>query len=266
MFVPKLEWFADKPIPGLGWMRSAIETLDRIARNGAASSEAELVRSLRTAAEDVPQLSEQDVRDELLTLLMAGHETTAVTLTWLWWLLDQNPDVGDRLTAEISSVVADRDPTYDDVEQLHYTQAVVAETLRLRPAAWINERAVTGDLALGPYRPQPGDLLLIPSWVVQRDPRYWTEPEAFRPERWINADGRYDEKTPGQPRGAYLPFGAGAHACIGQAFAWTEAVLALAVLVPKWRPTLAQDAKVGIRASVTLRPAHGMPMVLAARD
>ncbi len=265
MFVPKIEWFANKRIPGLGWLRQSIDVLDRVARNGAASSEAELVQSLRAAAEDLPQLSEQDVRDELLTLLMAGHETTAVTLTWLWWLLDRHPGVGDRLRDEIVEVLGDRDPTYDDVEHLHYTQAVVAETLRLRPAAWINERAVTGDLMLGPYRPRRGDLLLIPSWVVQRDARYWTEPDAFRPERWLDADGRYDEKTPGQPRGAYLPFGAGAHACIGQAFAWTEAVLALAVLVPHWRPTLAPDAKVGIRASVTLRPAHGMPMVLAAR-
>ena len=109
-------------------------------------------------------------------------------------------------------------------------------------------------------------LLLIPTWVVHRDARWWSEPEAFRPERWLDADGRYDEKTPGQPRGAYLPFGAGAHACIGQSFAWTEAVLALAVLVPNWRPTLAPDASVGIRASVTMRPAHGMPMVLNARS
>ena len=108
------------------------------------------MKSLRTAVEDLPQLSEEDVRDELLTLLMAGHETTAVTLTWLWWLLDQHPDVGARLGAEIAEVVGDRDPMYDDVDRLHYTQAVVAETLRLRPAAWINEREVTGDLALGP--------------------------------------------------------------------------------------------------------------------
>ncbi|HVY11808.1 MAG TPA: cytochrome P450 [Mycobacteriales bacterium] len=266
MFVPKADYLAGKPIPGLGWLREAIATLDRIARNSAATSEAELVKSLRVAAEDLPQLSEEDVRDELLTLLMAGHETTAVTLTWLWWLLDQHPDVGDRLAAEITAVISDRDPVYEDVERLHFAQAVVAETLRIRPAAWINEREVVGPLQFGPYRPQPGDLLMIPSWIVQRDPRWWVEPQVFRPDRWLDRDGRYDEKAPGQPRGAYLPFGAGAHACIGQAFALTEAVLALAVLVPRWRPTLAPDAEVGIRASVTLRPAHGMPMVLAARD
>jgi cytochrome P450 len=166
---------------------------------------------------------------------------------------------------EIVELIGDRDPTYDDVERLSFTQAVVAETLRIRPAAWINEREVTRDLVLGPYRPAKGDLILVPSWVVQRDARWWSEPEAFRPQRWLDADGRYDEKAPGQPRGAYLPFGAGAHACIGQAFAWTEAVLALAVLVPSWRPSLAPEAKVGIRASVTLRPAYGMPMLLNGR-
>jgi cytochrome P450 len=265
MFVPKLEWFVDKPIPGLGWLRGSIDHLVDVAQGGATTSDAELVRSLRTAAPDLPQLSDDDVRDELLTLLMAGHETTAVTLTWLWWLLDQNPDVGERMRQEIVELIGDRDPTYDDVERLSFTQAVVAETLRIRPAAWINEREVTGDLALGPYRPAKGDLILVPSWVVQRDGRWWSEPEAFRPQRWLDAEGRYDEKAPGQPRGAYLPFGAGAHACIGQSFAWTEAVLALAVLVPGWRPSLSPEAKVGIRASVTLRPAHGMPMLLNAR-
>lgn len=266
MFVPKLEWFVDKPIPGLGWLRRSIDHLVDVAQRGATASEAELVRSLRTAVEDLPQLAADDVRDELLTLLMAGHETTAVTLTWLWWLLDAHPEIGERMRTEIVDVIGDRDPTYDDVDRLPVTQAVVAETLRIRPAAWVNERQVTGELELGPYRPTKGDLILVPIWVVQRDARWWSEPETFRPERWLDNDGRYDEKAPGQPRGAYLPFGAGAHACIGQSFAWTEAVLALAVLVPNWRPRLAPEAKVGIRASVTLRPAHGMPMLLNARD
>jgi cytochrome P450 len=265
MFFPKIEWLADKPVPGFGWLRRSIAQLVGVAQQGATTSDAELVRSLRTAVEDLPQLSDDDVRDELLTLLMAGHETTAVTLTWLWWLLDCHPEVAERLRTELVETIGDREPAYDDVARLPYTQAVVAETLRLRPAAWVNEREVTGDLELGIYRPRRGDLVLIPIWVVQRDPRWWSDPETFRPERWLDADGGYDEKAPGQPRGAYLPFGAGAHACIGQSFAWTEAVLALAVLVPKWRPRLAPDAKVGIRASVTLRPAHGMPMLLEPR-
>lgn len=266
MFIPHVERAALKPIPGFGWLRKAFGVLDRIAWDSASTSDAALVETLRSAAEELPQLSEQDVRDELLTLLLAGYETTAVTLTWAWWLLDQHPEVIDAVRQELAAVIGDRPPTYDDVERLHLTRSVVAETLRLRPPAWINERTVVGDLELGRYRPPRGTLLFIPTWVLHRDPRWWCDPQEFRPQRWLDADGRYDEKSPGQPRGAYLPFGAGAHACIGSSFAWTEAVLALAVLLPKWHPTLAPDADVRIRASITLRPAHGMPMRVVARS
>jgi cytochrome P450 len=262
MFVPKFELVALRRLPGLGWLRQAFATLDGVARDAAERSEAELVASLRAAAQDVPELSNDEVRDELLTLLLAGHETTATTLTWTWWLLDRHPQVAQRLRAEVCAAIGDRVPSYDDVERLAYTQAVVAETLRLRPAAWIVERNVVGELQLGPYQPPVGSLLLIPTWLLHRDPRWWDDPEAFRPERWLDADGRYDENAPGQPRGAYLPFGAGAHVCIGASFAWTEAILALAVLAPRWEPTLAADADVVMRAAITLRPAHGMPMLL----
>lgn len=263
MFVPGFDRVALAPVPGLGWLRRSYAVLDGIARDSVERSEAELVQALRAAAEDLPQLAQDEVRDELLTLLLAGHETTALTLTWTWWLLDRHPDVADRLRAEMSDVVGGREPTYDDVSRLSYTQAVVAEVLRLRPPAWINEREVVGELRLGPHSPPRGRQLLIPTWVLHRDPRSWPEPHAFRPERWLDTDGRYDEKAPGQPRGAYLPFGAGAHACIGASFAWAEAVLALAVLVPGWRPTAA-DGEVRTRAAFTLRPADGMPMVLRA--
>jgi cytochrome P450 len=264
LFVPHIERLVNVRVPGLGWMRRAMNLLDGIAQEGATTSESALVKALRTAADEVPQLNRQEVRDELLTLLLAGHETTAMSLTWAWWFLDTHPEVAERMRSELSEVVGDRSPEYGDVERLHYTQAVVAEALRLRPPAWINEREVVGDLQLGSYRPKPGTLILMPTWVFHRDDRWWSEPLGFRPERWLDAEGRYDEKAPGQPRGAYLPFGAGAHACIGSAFAWFEAVLALAVLVPRWRPRLEPGADVGIRASVTMRPAHGMPMRLTA--
>jgi cytochrome P450 len=266
LFIPHLEKIVFKPIPGLGWMRRAFGALDGIARRAATDSDAALVETLRAAAAETPQLSEEEVRDELLTLLLAGHETTAVSLTWAWWLLDRHPDIAEQVRDEIETVVGEREPGYDDVERLHFTRAVVAETLRLRPPAWINERTVVGDLELAGFRPKPGTVILMPTWALHRDARWWQAPEEFRPERWIDADGRYDEKAPGQPRGAYLPFGAGAHACIGMSFAWAEAVLALAVLVPRWRPTLAPDAKVGLRATVTMRPSHGMPMVLKTQD
>jgi cytochrome P450 len=265
MFVPHIEKFVQKPIPGLGWVRRPFYVLDKIARRGATESKAPLVESLRTAAAEVPQLSDEEVRDELLTLLLAGYETTAILLTWTWWLLDRHREVADRLRDEIEAVVSNREPEYADVEELHLTRAVLAETLRLRPPAWVNERAVVGDLELGGYTPKPGTLLLMPIWSVQRDPRWWEAPDEFRPERWLNSSGEYDESAPGHPRGAYLPFGAGAHACIGKAFAWTEAALALAVLVPRWQPSIIEGARIGLRATATLRPAHGMPMRLATR-
>ena len=262
LFIPKFERIALKPLPGLSWLREAQRSLDRIARESAERSDAELVRSLREAVADVPELEDDEVRDELLTLLLAGHETTATTLAWAWWLLDRHPDVADRMRAEICSVLGDRTPSYDDVDKLPFTQAVVAETLRLRPAAWIVERVVVGKTSFGPYQAPPGTLLLILPWLLHRDPRVWPEAEQFRPQRWITPDGHYAESAPGQPRGAYLPFGAGAHVCIGASFAWIEAVLALAVLAAKWRPTLVPGAEVGLRAAVTMRPEPTMPMRL----
>lgn len=265
LFVPKFELLSNHAVPGLGWLRNALGVLHSVAGNAARDSEAELVRALREVSADVPELSQHQVKDELLTLLLAGHETTAVALSWAWWFLDAHPDAAERLRAEVDEVIGERAPGYADVDRLAFTQAVVAETLRLRPPAWILERQVTGAIDFDGSQPPPGTLLLLPIWVMHRDPRWWQEPLRFDPTRWLTADGRYDESAPGQPRGAYLPFGAGAHVCIGASFAWTEAVLALAVLAPRWRPSLAPDARVAIRASITLRPAHGMPMVLHAR-
>jgi cytochrome P450 len=265
LFVPRFELLADHAVPGLGWLRRALEVLHGVARDAARDSETELVAALREVTADVPELSREQVSDELLTLLLAGHETTAVALTWAWWFLDAHPDVADRIRAEVGEVVGDRAPTYDDVARLQFTQAVVAETLRLRPPAWILERQVAGDIEFGGHCPQPGTVLFLPIWVMHHDPKWWQDPLVFDPSRWLTVDGRYDENAPGQPRGAYLPFGAGAHVCIGASFAWTEVVLALTVLVPRWRAALASDAKVGIRATITLRPANGMAMALHAR-
>jgi cytochrome P450 len=265
LFVPRFELLVDHRVPGLGWLRDALTVLHRVAGDAARDSEAELVAALRDVTADVPELSQEQVKDELLTLILAGHETTAVALTWAWWFLDAHPAVADRLRAEVADVVGDRPPTYDDVGRLAFAQAVVAETLRLRPPAWILERQVTGDIDFDGHRPPPGTLLLLPIWVMHRDARWWRDPLTFDPSRWLTADGTYDESAPGQPRAAYLPFGAGAHVCIGASFAWTEVVLALAVLVPRWRASLASDAHIGIRATITLRPAHGMPMAVQSR-
>jgi cytochrome P450 len=161
----------------------------------------------------------------------------------------------------VSNVLADRTPTYDDVERLPYTTAVVSETLRLRPAAWIVEREVLQPVDLAGLRPPVGTILAISPWVLHRDASSWRDPHRFDPSRWLNTDGRYDDQAPGQPRGAWMPFGAGSHVCVGAAFAWTEAVLVLATLARRWRPT-DSDPAMQTRAGATLRPAKPMLMRL----
>jgi cytochrome P450 len=135
----------------------------------------------------------------------------------------------------------------------------VSETLRLRPPAWIVEREVVQPVELAGLRPPVGTILAISPWVLHRDPASWTDPHRFDPSRWLNGDGGYDDSAPGQPRGAWLPFGAGSHVCVGAAFAWTEAVLVLATLARRWRPG-GSDPAMPMRAGATLRP--GKPVLM----
>lgn len=259
--VPGSERLLHSRVPVLTKLRTAISELNDVARV-AADSEAPFVVALRGLTAQDDGLSRQDLRDELLTLLLAGHETTAGTLTWAWWYLDRNPAVADRLRDELERVLADREPSFDDVDSLPFTTAVVSETLRLRPAAWIIERQVVAPVDLAGLRPPVGTVLAISPWILHRDPRSWGDPLSFVPDRWINADGRYDDSAPGQPRGAWLPFGAGSHVCVGAAFAWAEAVLVLARLARRWRPS-DSDPSMPMRAGATLRPGKPMLMRLA---
>ena len=258
VLVPGGERLLGSRLPVLGRLRAASDELRGIAAR-AMSSDAELASALRDR-QAAGLLSDDDVRDELLTLLLAGHETTAVTLTWAWWLLDGNREAARVLREELHRVVGDRTSCYDDVGALPFTTAVIAETLRLRPAAWIIERQVVGPLDLDGLRPPEGTVLLISPWLLHRDVASWDDPAAFRPERWLTADGRFSDEAPGQPRGAWLPFGAGAHVCIGASFAWTEAILALATLAGTWHPTAVARGDLPTRATATLRPACNVRM------
>jgi cytochrome P450 len=248
------------PVPGLGRLRRSVAEFAAIGTE-AAASDAPLVRALRDAVDQDARLSPEDLRDELLTLLLAGHETTATTLTWAWWFLDRHPELARRVRAEHEAVLAERLPSYDDLEALPLTTAVVAETLRLRPPAWILEREVVGDLDLAGLRPPRRTVLAISPWLLHRDPAVWPDPDAFRPERWLTAAGRYDQNAPGHPRGSYLPFGAGSHVCVGASFAWAEAVLVLATLVRRWCP-VSVVGDPGTRALATVRPAVPLRMRL----
>jgi cytochrome P450 len=200
-------------------------------------------------------MSERQVRDEVMTLLLAGHETVALALSWGFLLLDRNPDVRDRLEAELAEVVGDRVPSPADVPALPFAQAVVNETLRLYPPAYVTGRETIRPTTIGGVSLPKRHIVLISMQVTHRDPRFFPEPDSFRPERWL--DGL--EKR--LPRGAFIPFGMGSRKCIGASFAMMEATLLLATIARRWRFELT-PAEIGMQPSITLRPAEAMPGVM----
>jgi cytochrome P450 len=227
-------------------------------------------RDEEAAAEFGSAMTDEQLRDEVMTFVLAGHETTAMALSWAWWLLSANPLVAQRLHDELVSVLGSgeslRSPAYADLAALPWTHAVVAETIRLYPPAWIMGRRLLTDLRVGGWDVPSGSIVLGAPWILHRDPAIWDRATSFVPERWIDADGRFDESAPGVPRGAWIPFGFGNRRCIGEQFAWTEAVLVLATLASRWRPTLVPGSVVATQAAVTLRPKNGLPMTLHARE
>ncbi len=205
-------------------------------------------------------MSDQQVRDEALTLFLAGHETTANALTWTWYLLSQHPEVEAKFHSEIDSVLAGRLPEPGDFGRLPYTETVLAESMRLYPPAWGIGRMVIRDYEVAGYDLAPGSIVLVSPYVVHHDPRWFSEPERFDPERW-----RPEEKAR-RPKFSYFPFGGGARVCIGEHFAWLEGVLLLATLGQKWRFRLVPGHPVAHRALITLRTRHGMKMIAEARE
>jgi cytochrome P450 len=208
-------------------------------------------------------MSDRQVRDEVMTLVLAGHETTANALTWAWFLLGSDPATRARLHAEVDSVPGPL--RSGDLARLPWTRAVVAETLRLYPPAWMIGRRLTGDVTVDDWTLPAGSLTIASQWVLHRDPRWWGDAAAFRPARWLDSAGGFDESAPGQPRGAWFPFGLGSRVCIGESFAWTEAVLVLATLARRWDPTILASADPVVAPAVTLRARDGMPALLRAR-
>jgi cytochrome P450 len=234
-----------------------------IAEHRAAGDTGDLLSMLLAASEDGDGMSDRQIRDEALTLLLAGHETTANALTWAWLLLGGDRDVSLRLHREVDAL--GRPPTYNDLDALPFTRAVIAESMRLYPPAWVIGRRTTEPLELDGYTVPAGALVVASQWVLHRDPRWWQAATAFLPERWIRADGRFDDTAPGAPRGAYFPFGAGRRVCIGESFAWTEAVLVLATLAQGWSADLLPETTMDTRPVITLRPAGGAPLRLRYR-
>ncbi len=204
-------------------------------------------------------MSDRQLRDEVITLLVAGHETTAVALSWSWYLLSEHPGAEAELHAELDRVLGGRRPTAADVPQLTYTRMVFAEAMRLYPPAWILERRAVDDCEIGGYHIPGGTLVLASQYLVHRDPRWWPDPERFDPMRWLpEAQGE-------RPKFAYFPFGAGSRICIGEQFAWMEGVLLLATLAQRWRLRHDPTHPVALEPRVTLRPKYGMRMQLTRR-
>lgn len=258
------------PTPG---RRRALEASARIdavvARmineHRASGDTGDMLSMLISAEEDGTGFTDAQVRDEAITLVLAGHETTAMTLTWTWLLLSRNPGWADWLHEELDTVLAGRPPTMADFPALPRTRAVIAEAIRLYPPAWIQGRRLLADIDVAEWTLPAGALVLASQYAMHRSPRWWESSQSFLPDRWLDQAGAFSEENPGQPRGAWFPFGWGNRRCIGEQFAWTEASLVLATLAKHWRPELLPGHEVTPMPAVTLRTRDGLPMVLRRR-
>jgi len=258
------------PTPGNLRFRRALRTLDsliygilrgRRANGEEAGGRGDLLSMLLAARDEETGegMGDKQLRDEVMTILLAGHETTANALSWTWRLLARHPEIEDRLHEELEEVLAGRPPAIGDLSRLRYTDAIVKESLRLYPPAWAFGREAVGDCEIGSYHVPAGTQLIMSQWVMHRDPRYYEDPLEFRPERWL------DGSTSMLPKYAYFPFGGGPRLCIGQSFAKMEAVLLLATIARGFRLRTAPGERVIPRPSITLRPGDGMWMVLQKR-
>lgn len=207
-------------------------------------------------ADDGSQMTDQQLRDETTTLVLAGHETTSNTLSFTWMLLAQHPEVQAKLAEELQTVLGGRAPTIADLTRLPYANMVIKETLRLYPVVTDLTREATRDCKIAGHSIPAGCTMIMSQWVMHRDPRYFDAPEVFAPERWL------DDLEKRLPRGVYFPFGDGPRVCIGKSFALMEAVLLLATIAQRFQLDLVPDQTIEFQPSITLRPKHGIQVVL----
>jgi cytochrome P450 len=205
-------------------------------------------------------MSDRQLRDELTTLMVAGLDTTALALSWAFYLLSKNPQADDELAAELDSVLGGRAPRFADLPQLRYTEKVVKETMRLFPPAWVIGREAINDCEIGGHRIAAGTSLIISQWLKHRDGRYFENPEAFQPTRWT------DEFTKQLPKYAYFPFGGGPRICIGNSFAMMEATLVLATVRQKFRLSSSPGYTVTPWPTITLQPKEGIFLRIESLD
>jgi cytochrome P450 len=266
LFVPVLRKL---PTPQVRRLRSAIQRLDAIILG--------IIRARRTRKDDVDggdllsmllhaqdddgtRMTDKQLRDEVMTLFLAGHETTAIALSWTWLLLSDHPHVDAALERELDTVLGGRPPTMADLPRLEVANAIVLESMRLYPPAWSLGREATVDCTIGGFHVPRGAQVWMCPWSVQRDPRWFDDPERFLPERW-----RGGELQKRLPKYAYFPFGGGPRLCIGQSFAMMEAVLLLAAIAQRVRLRLAPGQRIESLPAVTLRPKYGLRVEVERR-
>ena len=256
-------WLPVRPNREFTRARAGLDKIvyDMIAQRRASGEDPGDLLSMLLAArdEDGSGMTDRQVRDEVMTLLLAGHETTANALTWTSVLLAQNPGADARLAGELATILGGRSPALADLPRLPYTENVVKEALRLYPPAWILGYEAIDDVTVGGYPVRKGTTMFMSQWVTHRDPRWFPEPDAFRPERWAEPGIKQ------LPTYAYYPFGGGERLCIGKSFALMEASLLLATIAARYRLALAPDQRIEMEPSVTLRPKHGLKMEVLAR-
>ena len=268
LLLPYSEWMQKLPLPQTRSFNRARATLNSVIygiideRRASGIDKGDLLSMLLAARDedDSVSMTDEQVRDEALTLFLAGHETTSNALTFTWYLLSRHPEKALKMFEEVDRILGDRLPTIDDIPDLKYTEHVLAESMRLFPPAWAIGRLALEEHEVGGYRIPKGALVLVSPYVTQRDVRFWEDAGEFVPERW---DGQ-SVKEAGQAN-IYFPFGGGIRRCIGESFAWTEGILLLATIARRWRLELAPDQRLALLPLITLRPKYGMKMRILDR-
>jgi cytochrome P450 len=269
-FMSPMRWFGIRerlPLPSTRRYHRAIKRIDDIVygiirqRRESGQDPGDLLSRLLAAQDEQgTQMTDRQLRDECVTLILAGHETTALVLFYTFYLLAQSPEAESRLARELQEVLGDRPATAADVSSLRYTEWVVREAMRLYPPAWGIAREALADCEIGGYDVPKGTQIFMIQYLVHRDARWFDDPETFRPERWDN------DLIKRLPRCAYFPFGDGPRICIGNHFAMMEAVLILATIAHKYRMTIEASQTLELMPSVTLRPRHGLRMRIEAKE
>jgi cytochrome P450 len=266
--LPRAEAYLNWPIPGLIRFRRARAKLDKVVQRMIAEHRADgvdrgdllsMLLASRDEESDHSGMTDEQIRDEVLTIFLAGYETVANALTWTWYLLSQNPEAEARMFAEIAEVLQGRLPTLEDMPRLRYTEMVLAESMRLYPPAWAMGRQSIADVEIGPYRFPSGTYFFFSQYIMQRTAEYFPDPLVFDPERFS------PQNKAGRPRFAYFPFGGGGRQCIGEAFAWMEGVLMVATIAQGCRLRFVPGQTVEVQPKITLRPKGPMMFVPEAR-